>query len=56
VALKKATFCFIVKVMKYFIITFGCQMNLAPEQGSGGASKSYAIPHHNLRMSDEQIG
>jgi hypothetical protein len=34
VALKKATFCFIVKIMKYFIITFGCQMNPAPEQGS----------------------
>jgi len=27
VALKKATFCFIVKIMKYFLITFGCQMN-----------------------------
>jgi tRNA-2-methylthio-N6-dimethylallyladenosine synthase len=27
VALKKATFCFIVKIMKYFIHTFGCQMN-----------------------------
>jgi tRNA-2-methylthio-N6-dimethylallyladenosine synthase len=27
VALKKAAFCFIVKIMKYFIVTFGCQMN-----------------------------
>jgi tRNA-2-methylthio-N6-dimethylallyladenosine synthase len=36
VALKKADFCFIVKIMKYFIITFGCQMNKSDSERIAG--------------------
>jgi tRNA-2-methylthio-N6-dimethylallyladenosine synthase len=36
VALKKATFYFIIKIMKYFIITFGCQMNKSDSERIAG--------------------
>jgi len=35
-ALKKAAFCFIIKVMKYFIQTFGCQMNKSDSERIAG--------------------